>query len=204
MTSRSNDNSSVDCSLTLLIKETKLTGLVHCPSTSAIRKFSSVACDLVRTWRWLRFSRGPAKVSSPWSTRSCVHKGMCESCVSVKRTPWTPPAGNKGFLRCTRVADVELSEGSECQLDIEHGRRRWGFQNKRRVNAHSPRVWAQVPLFFCTMICGKFVLSLRHSFPGVLKVILWSLKEVFCCCCFVFFKCLFFFFKSTLPINVSP
>lgn len=126
-------NRYVDSSLKLLMKEAKLNCLVNALlSSPAKHNFNPAEDYLVRIWELLHFSYWLAKVLSPFSTRSCVHNGLHESCVSVKRAPWTPPYGNKEFPRCIRVADVELSEGSECQLDIEHGRRRVEFPKQMK------------------------------------------------------------------------
>lgn len=91
-----------------------------------------------------------------------------DACVSAK-SPLNSPCGEQRASERPPGADVELSEGSECQLDIEHGRRGRSLRNKWRVNGSGPGAQAPVLLFFCTMICGKFVLSLRHSSPRVSK-----------------------------------
>lgn len=54
-----------------------------------------------------------------------------------------------------------------------------------------PGASAHVLLFFCTMICGKFVLSLRHSSPWVLKWFCNHRSWAFLFFFFFSFKCPF-------------
>lgn len=121
----------MDCSLKLLIKEVELNGLVNLPpSPSAGPDFSSVGY-LGRMRGWLPFSQWPAEVLFPLGAGSRVHSGTHES-VCVSEEPLGPRLQGTKASEMRRAADVELSEGSECQLDIEHGRRRVEFPKQMK------------------------------------------------------------------------
>lgn len=80
----------------------------------------------MRIWGWLRFSDQPAEVLSPLHQELHPQWLARISGVSPQREPLELRLkGTKGFQDASE--EQMLSEGSECQLDIEHGRRRVEF-----------------------------------------------------------------------------
>ena len=87
-------------------------------------------------WSTLSFPYGPAKVLCQLR-EATAHNSLREPCVSVEH-PLNSSGRNKGSPGRIRVADVESSQGSECQLDIEHGRGRVEFPKQTKDECRQP------------------------------------------------------------------
>jgi hypothetical protein len=90
----------------------------------------------VGPWSTLSFPYGPAKVLCQLR-EATAHNSLREPCVSVEN-PLNSSGRNKGSPGRIRVADVESSQGSECQLDIEHGRGRVEFPKQTKDECRRP------------------------------------------------------------------
>lgn len=97
---------------------------------------SAVEHGLVGPWSVLSFPYGPAKVLCLLH-EAAAHNGQREPCVSVE-SPLNSAGRNKGSPGRIRVTAVQSSQGSECQLDNEHGRGRVGLPEQTKDECARP------------------------------------------------------------------